>query len=315
MVRPKSVAALACLVVTLVVSGCGTAKDDPKSGSPAATSSDAAGSRTRVVVHDAGAEPRQTLRIAATEGATQHATMTVQMDMAMAVNGRAQPTNKVPPMQMGMAVSIPDVDDDGDITGTFHYDHLKVLGTGKVADQLQAALAPLAKIRGTVRTTAFGELIDADLDTPGDLDPTLKSLIDSIEEQLGNMMVPLPSEPVGIGATWTVHTESAISGIKAQIEYNYELVAHHGDRLVLRASYVQSVQEQDVDLPTMPTGATTHVYASKVTGAGRTVVDLGDLFPVESTVEARGPVHMLVTQDSEKTDIVQRMHIIMKLSD
>lgn len=314
MVRRKSPIALALLVAAVVVSGCGTARDDRVASHPTASPSDAPGSRTRVVVTDAGSEPRQTLRFAVAAGGTQHATMTMQMDSAVSLNGRAQPSTALPPMQMGMTVTIPKVEDSGAITATFRYDHLKVLGTGKIADQLQAGLAPLSKVTGTLRTTASGGMIDADLDLPGNLDPTMKSLLDSIKEQLGNMVVPLPSEPVGVGATWTVHTESAIGGIKATIEYSYKLLAHQGDRWVLQATYVQSVPEQDPHLPTMPAGATTHVYASKVTGSGRTVVDLGQLFPVESSVETKGPVHMLVTQQGQKADIVQRMHLVMKLS-
>jgi hypothetical protein len=317
MVRTKIPAALTCLLLALVVTGCGSAKDDGKSsaGPKSATTSDAPGSHTRIVVHDAGAKPREQLRFALAEGSSQHATMTLQMGMAMTVNGRTAPTTKVPPMQMGMAVAIPEVAENGDVTGTFRYDNLKVLGKGAIADQMEAGLAPLAKVTGTIRTTNTGKLIDSDLDIPGDLNPTLKALMESMKEQLGNMMVPMPDEPVGVGATWTVHTESAIGGIKAEIEYSYTLVEHTGNRVVLSASYVQSVQEQDADLPTMPAGATTHVYASKVTGFGRTVLDLTDLFPVESSVETLGPVHMLVTQDGEKTDLVQRMHIKMKLSD
>lgn len=314
MVRSKLGAALACAVV-LFLGGCGTAKDDVASSSPTATPSSTSGARTQVVVHDAGAEPRQTLRLALSEGSTQHATMTMQMDMSMAVNGKAQPTSSVPPIQMGMAVSISRVEDDGDITAQFHYDHLKVLGAGKAATQVEAALEPLARMNGTVRTTARGELIDADFDVPDDLDPTMKSLLDSIEEQLGNIVVPLPTEPVGIGATWTVHTESTIGGIKAGIDYDYELVGREGDRWVLRVGYAQTVQEQDADLPNMPAGATTHVSASTINGSGRTVVDFGALFPVESSMEARGPVRMRVTQGGGHADLVQRMHLVMKMSD
>lgn len=323
MVRTKVLGAVACATVVVVLGGCGSTSDGSRTGSPAAgttaakpnggASSAPSGSHTVVKVQDAGGQPRQQLRISAPEGSTQHQTMTVQVQTSGSVDGRAIPSSTAPTMKMGMVVEVPDVDDQGDLTGTFRYDGLQVLGSGSGVEAMKAALAPLAKIHGTIRTTASGRLLDARFSTPEDLNPTLRSLLDSMKQQLGNMMVPLPEVPVGTGARWTVHTEPELGGIKAAVDYAYELVGRVGDRLELKMSYVETMKDQDAQIPNLPAGATAHVYASKVAGSGRMVLDLASLFPVESDLETRGPVHMLLSQGAQKSDIVQNMHMRMKL--
>lgn len=314
MVRRKTVAAFACAVLVLGFGGCGSDSADSRPDASASKAADAPGSKTRVVVHDAGAEPRSRLRLAVAQGTNQHATMTMQMNMEMSVDGRQAPTNKVPPIQMGMAVSFPEVAKNGDVTATFKYDHLKVLGSGAMKKQMLIGLKPLEKVHGTVKTSATGALIDADFAIPGDMDPTMKTLLSSLKEQFANVMVPFPSEPVGVGATWTVHNEVAIDGIKAAADYNYQLLERQGDRVVLRTDYVQTYLEQDADIPTLPTGVTAHVHESKVNGAGRSEVDLTRLFPVNTEVEARGPIHMTMSQGTKSSEVVQNMHLLMKLS-
>jgi len=47
------------------------------------------------------------------------------------------------------------------------------------------------------------------------------------------IMVPLPSEPVGVGATWTVHEPIDASGRKGQSQRRYALKEKDGERLVV----------------------------------------------------------------------------------
>lgn len=267
-----------------------------------------------MVVHDAGAEPRQVVRLALSPGETQHAEMTMRMGMALTVNGRKAPSGVVPPMRVGLDVSIVDVSADGDVSATFRYGSIDVLGSGTVAEQVRTKLAPLAKLRGTLRTTASGVLLESHLDLPDDLDPVIRQTLSSLEDQLGSLVVPVPTAPVGVGATWTVHNESELNGLRTAVDYDYQLVERRGDQLTLATRYVQSMQEQQVQLPTVPAGVETQVHPSRVTGSGRTVVDLGSALPVESSLRARGPIRMSMEQDGQQFDLVQRMSMEISLS-
>jgi hypothetical protein len=266
-----------------------------------------------VVVHDTGAQPRQSLRLAVSPGTVQHATMTMRMGLDMTVDGRKAPTASVPAMRFGMDVTVSDVSANGDITAGFRYGDVKVLARGDVADRIRTQLASLSQVQGTFRTTAFGVLIAGDFDIPPDIDPGLQQTLSSLKEQLGNLVVPLPTVPVGVGATWTVHTESAFNGIAASVDYDYRLLRRQGDAITLEASYIESIAEQEAHLPTLSPGVDAQVHPSRVTGSGSTVLDLRRPLPVGSTLRARGPILMTITQGSQHAEMVEQLQMDVSL--
>lgn len=299
------------LLVATSVAACG--EDDGESGDGAATEHTSAADGPSLVLHDAGAEPRQVMRITPVEGASEHATMTMTMGMAATLDGERQPRVTSPPMSMGMLIEITEVAENGDVTSRFEYDEVGVRGRGAAARQLEAALAPLEGVTGTLQVTGTGELIDADIDVPDDLDPIMASTLDSIEGQLGNLCPPMPEEPVGVGASWTTRATSAVNGIEGEATYEYTVVELTDDVMVLEVSYEQTADPQDVEAPGLPAGSSLHLESMAISGSGQVTVRIGALLPSESHVEGGGTLEMTAEADGEQMEMHQELEIGMEL--
>ncbi len=315
----SSLAAL--LLLASVLAGCGDdsgsdASDDTSSVEETPTSSEPTegdDDGPQLVLENAGAEPRVDLKVMPAEGASQHATMTTTMSMQATVDGERQPSAPAYPISMGMLIEVTDVADDGSVTARFEYDEIKVLGKGAYARQLEQSMAPLAGVEGTITTSPTGEPLESELDIPSGMDPAMSSTLEGFEDQLANLSPPLPDEPVGVGAEWTVTTSLEMNGLETENIYTYKVVELRGDTLVLDMSYEQSAEPQEVDAPGLPAGATLNLDSMEVSGQGQVTVELGLLLPLESSADGGGAIRMTGEGDGSEFEIVQEMHIKMEL--
>lgn len=237
----------------------------------------------------------------------------MKMGISMSVNGHQAPMTSIPEMRVGMDTSVSDVSSGGDITSSFQYGDLQVSGSGTAVDELRAKLGVISKIKGTLRFAANGGLMDAQIEFPDGVDPTIRSLLSSLREQLANLSVPLPDEPVGIGATWTARTELTLNGLRAAVDYDYRLVERDGNRLVLGMSAAEQIMEQRLQLPTMPPGVTAQVHASRVVGSGHIDLDLGHLIPVDSSADMSGTIRMAFEHSGKHFEMAERLHMTVSL--
>ena len=108
-----------------------------------------------------------------------------------------------------------EVVDKVDPDGTAHYsvtfkEVTVVGGTGtdpEVVSQTQASLDQLEGLTGTGTFRPHGGGQTLSYDTAAITDPAIRSTIDSISSQVGNLSAPFPTEPVGVGARWTTTVE------------------------------------------------------------------------------------------------------------
>ena len=295
-------------MVLAVVPGCGT-DDAPAPRSQPTSNADGLGPDVELL--DAGAEPRQAVRFSLHTGDKSHRTMTMDMTMAMGVDGAPARTVQVPSMSMGMALEVTDVGEKTS-SSTFRYNDIYVHGTGAAAKDLEKKLEPLVGVSGKMRSTSRGAVVGADVTIPDDLDPLMKSTMQSFDAQMENLSAPFPAEEIGVGARWKVRTHVEINGIKTGAVYVYRLLSRDGDRVVLGFRVEQSAPEHDPDLPGMPAGATTHVSTLRGSGSGRVVVDLGSQLPLTMSSTMKTHAEMRIEQDDQSQELVQDMR--MKLS-
>jgi len=200
MSRSKSAPIAALLVFTL--------------GVPTAIASDEEGpvvegalGGPEVILLEAGAQPRHQLRYDLVEGRTESFAMTSGGGGRLTDQGTTSPWVETPPMRFTGTSTVTAANDDGtfDIESVFN----EVSMSGDAVDQAAAEQfrTQYEGLSMRYRIDAHGRLLESETAAaPGALAAGFQpGEIDSMSVQ---MVQPLPSEPVGVGAVWEVHSEA-----------------------------------------------------------------------------------------------------------
>jgi len=241
-----------CAAAALVLTACGTdgtTADDPPAATtdaaePAAPATDAAtesgpepGNGPTVEVLDAGAEPRHPMRLNPEEG--QEATMRMRMDMAMEmmVDGQPEPTADIPSTIMTMHAVVDQVTADT-IRTVVTYQGVEL--DGQDPGGMQELLDTLEGLSGTVTTTRTGAFVEGGFSTAG-IHPFLQEMVQSFDQQLSALAIPMPEEDLGVGARWRVTTQFDVGGLTTQMTADYHLAAFDGVSYELETTVAQAL--------------------------------------------------------------------------
>lgn len=200
MSRPKQASIAAFLIVALSVPAAIASGED-------ATAMDGAPQGPEVVVLEAGAQPRHELRYDLIEGQTEGFAMTAGGAGRVTDQGTRSPWVETPAMTFTGTSTVTAANEDGT------YDIEMVIAEvamtdddvdPAVAEQLRAQMEGLTM---RYRIDERGRVLQSETTaTPGALAAGFQpGLIDSLSVQ---MVQPLPSEPVGVGAVWDVRSEA-----------------------------------------------------------------------------------------------------------
>jgi len=144
----------------------------------------------------------------------------------------------------------------------------------------------LEKLRGhhiSFEVDERGHPLSRDITLPESLETHRGEALGLLEGAHG-AVVPFPTQPVGVGAVWTVADSATTrSNLAGAVVATYTLVAMRGDRLEL--SMALSLPQDPA--PLSLTGKEVSGYSgSATTGAMKVLVDLGHLLPSsDGTVE------------------------------
>lgn len=138
-------------------------------------------------------------------------------------------------------------------------------------------LTALQGLRGTLAVDERGSVSDADWSVPSGLDQRQTQQVDGLQRTL-SAVVPLPEEPVGVGATWTVIDRQASGGLDLTVVRTYELIERCGNQLVLSMGITLDAPPGRVSLPAFEED----VQELSLTGSQRLELDLARPLPMRS---------------------------------
>ncbi len=98
------------------------------------------------------------------------------------------------------------------------------------------------------------------------------------------LAIPLPFEPIGVGAIWDVTHAGEIMGIRYAQTTSYELVSLEGQIGQVRISVAQTAPTQEIHNARYP-GGSAMLEAWHCHGKGEAVFDLDGLVSVPSSLE------------------------------
>lgn len=205
-------------------------------GTPAAVALPA-----RLSLIDPGAVQGETIVLGGQvpDEATWSGTMSQRSDTT--INGLPGPATPV--IGLGMTVSVEQLGD-----GIWRYsggytsvDLVDANGTDPaVVDATLQILAGMTDITFTSDVDQFGLSSDSSFDGLESLDPSLVEFVEPMIKQTDDMTVPVPTQPLGVGATWSDTISFELQGIVTTADVTYVLTEIDGDRYTLEVTQEQS---------------------------------------------------------------------------
>jgi hypothetical protein len=317
--RPFTVLTLTLALVAAVA--CGGADDEAepsattRAESPAAT--EPGGGGARVTVQEAGREPRERLRLRLAPGSTTRAALVSKTSLEMTMAGERMPGGTLPTTRTVMEQRIDRVEPNGTAHFTVVFSDWSVEPTPgadpNVSQQTARLLRQLRGLGGTGTIDPSGAQT-LRMDTSNVSDPTIKSLLDSMSSQVGNLSVPFPDEPVGPGARWRGTSSATISGITMNTTTSYTLRSRTGDRYELDVVQEAEAPPGPIDFPNLPAGAETSIESFKLNSNGDIAGDLTQPLPRTSSIRGGGEGRLTVSAEGEQGTLDQRITLEITLS-
>ncbi|MGB9341700.1 MAG: hypothetical protein WCB63_20830 [Polyangiales bacterium] len=285
--------ALTLMSALLVLNGCksNTAKD-AKSGDP-------------VVVLDAGAEPRETLRYKIEHGTTTNATMDFGL-ASMASTRRGAALSVTPGVRLHI-ISGPSMQAK---RGSTRFDVRIVKAEAivpdgldpEVAQDLNKSASVLNNVGGWVEVDDRGIIQRTELNEAAKRsDVPVRLLVMIINARTSLARVLLPAEPVGAGARWEARKDLVLYGFEVAQVDTYTLSEKVGDELKLNVQIQQNAQPQTITFE--EEGVELSVKSFKMSATGEVIANLNAL---ESNAAASGEsTGMLTVKTVDGTEDVE----------
>lgn len=283
--RSRSGALPALLLSIAVLGGCGLfgGDDGEKAGAGAAATTTLATTTTtvpdrRVEVLDAGAAPLRPLRLTFTAG--QQVTTTSTFDLDASQDGGRVEVVDAPAVVQRSTLRVDAVAPGGaSATVTVVIEDLHTSRADNDLSDAEAAalderLGRVEGLRGTGTLTADGRFEDLTYTPPPGGDAGAEEDARQAAEQVRSLSVPLPTEPVGVGARWRVITTTESGDVEVRQEATYRLTAADGPVIRYTADLVQVGRAGD--LPDAG-GTAVRLRSSRLTGTLSAVQDLRTL--------------------------------------
>jgi hypothetical protein len=286
----------------------GTSAGTTTTRAKAAPAASASAHQTKLL--EAGAEPRQVLRLHAEAGTKQTVSMTVEVAMDFQVGPTSPPQAiKLPRMQMGMDFTVKDVAANGDMQyETVITDATVAEDPGanpQLIEPMKASMAAIKGLTGTGIITDRGVTKTNEVKIPNEVDPQAKQSVDQIKEAMGDLSTPFPEEAVGPGAKWEVKRTVKAQGVTMNQTTTCQLVSVEGDRLTIKTALVQGAANQKIPNPLMPT-AKVDLSKMTITGNSEATLDLAHILPHTMTGTGKSESLMSMGTGAQKQNLTMK---------
>jgi Family of unknown function (DUF6263) len=289
-----------------------SANSEPtQSGSQPVSRPPAAAGAVQVRLLEAGAEPRQVLRLHPKAGDKQTVTMSVATDMTMTM-GAMQTPMKMPAMNTALEVAVQSVSPAGDIT------YQVVMGETtmpaetdalpQMVDALKAALGGVKGQSGSFTVSSRGINRQSALNMPTEANPQAGQAIDRLKDTLAHLTPVLPEEPVGVGARWAVRMLLKSQGMTINQTTTYQVVSLDRNQLALKTTLTQNAPRQKIESPAAP-GMKLDLVKMTGQGSGQLVADLGQIVPRENNGDLQTDMTMGVNMGNQQQTLGLKMNI------
>jgi hypothetical protein len=235
---------------------------------------------------EAGAEPREPLRLSPAKGTKQSVELGMGMTVAMAVGTQQVPSTPIP--AIGVVMDLEVESSSPSIVYRFTTRNARRQqvegGSNRVARAVDEAVAGLAEARGTITISPRGETKSIDLDIAKLPSSGMKPAILGFRQSFSQLFPTFPEEPVGVGAKWKTVSHFETDNMRIQQTTQYVLRQRKDQRIQLGVEFEQvatEAGEQDLGEAKIDVGS----YAGR--GQGVIEIELHDIGPKKAQARSR----------------------------
>lgn len=226
-----------------------------------------------VELEDPGEEPRRELRYTPEVGATQRYEGTDDITLTSEIEG-------VPPREMVRPQVLYDFEttvervEDGVIELSGKYVRADARGGPGVdpaeVAEVQARADRLRGMEFTIEANDRGvvQSVNFHVENP---DAEMQQLLEGFDQELADLITPLPEEPVGVGAKWSAHATITVQGVTFDQTMTYELQSLDQEEFTVMTLLEFDAEAQEVDVSELGPGVTLELQEGGATGEGEMV--------------------------------------------
>jgi hypothetical protein len=271
-----------------------------------------------LVLDDPGGVPRKVLLLSPSAGSTMTCVMTGRTSAEFTIDGRSAPAASAPDTRAVIAFQV----DTRDADGTIHYRatiaEIAAVDSGgadpAIVSRMNATLGQLKGLKGTDTVDAHGGSRKSSFDASGIADPTLKSSLESISSQVGNLGTPFPAQAVGVGARWSATRSATINGLTMNTTTRYTLRSRVGTRYALDLVQDAVATPGPAELPNVPAGASASLVSFAIHATATLSGDLTDVAPRSGSSSASGDGVYTISKGATSSRVQEHLTIASTVS-
>jgi hypothetical protein len=273
-------------------------------------------STAQVKLLEAGAEPRNVLRLHPKPGNKQTVSLTMKMAVEMKIGEIEAPAMKLPAMTMTMDLTVKTVSANGDITYETLMSDASVAEDPdvlpQVAEAMKSSLGRVKGLSGTGVMSNRGLSKGTDIKVPADADPQTRQTVEQMKESFAQFALALPEEAVGPGAKWEVKMPLNSQGMTINQTATYQVVSIEGERVNAKSTSVQSASNQKIQNPAMP-ALKVDVKKMAGKGTGEITLDLAQAMPVQGDTNSHSELSMEMNTGGQKQPMTMKVDLNVRL--
>ncbi|TWU46043.1 hypothetical protein Q31b_12210 [Novipirellula aureliae] len=260
-----------------------------------------------------GSSPRREVRFTPQVGDKQTAVMTVKMDQSINVNGNKMPSQSVPAQKMVMLVEVTEVATNGDISFDYTYTDVDVVddpnNPSPLAETIRTMLKPMIGATGRGIVSNCGVMQKGEFDIPEGLAPSIKQMLEGMQDSMDKLSSPVPTEAIGMGAKWQVVQKLEVNGMKLTQTSTHEIESIDDNGFQMKIGVSQKADPQEIKNAMLPAGTSMQLDSLTSSGEGSSKILESSLFPISSKVAIETIANMSIVV----ADQTQKMQTEMKM--
>lgn len=267
----------------------------------------------------AGKGKKTKLRFVPKKGAKQTVEFTMGMTMSMKMGAMAMPANTAPATVLTMETTVTDVSSNGDVTYSFVFKSLDLVGNGSLpaeaVAEMKKATKELTGTKGIGKISSTGYNLGANFELPKTASPQAKQTLEGMKTTLSQFAAPVPNEAVGVGGKWRVdfETDSAM-GIQIKQAMTYTVKSLKGSRVELGVEVDQKAASNSGGMPGLPPGVQSKIVSLDSKGGGNLTLDTTRAVPIGSSLKIGMNMKAEMTAGGQSQPLEMKMDMDVKMA-